>query len=93
MSEMLLALGYVLAVAVALYLILGFMFSAFMAYYVCQTHASDEKSANLYNGMKRMPWRWKFFVGFCVWLYLVILWAPLILDWNVPPIPPLDGSK
>jgi hypothetical protein len=85
--------AYSVLVVVAFYVVLGIIFAAFMTYYVTQTHVVDAKSAIIYTRIKEMPWRWKIIVSVGVWLYLIFLWLPLILDWKVPPIPPLDGSK
>lgn len=80
-------------IVIAFYVVMGIIFAAFLTYYVSQTHAVDDKSARIYLRIKEMPWRWKIIVSMGVWLYLIVLWLPLILNWNVPPIPPLDGSK
>jgi hypothetical protein len=78
---------------IAFYVVMGIIFAAFLTYYVTQTRFADTSSARIYMRIKEMPWRWKIIVSLGVWLYLIVLWLPLILEWNVPPIPPLDGSK
>jgi heme/copper-type cytochrome/quinol oxidase subunit 2 len=80
--------------AVAIYALLGVAAFVIVVYYVCQTRDRDEKSAGTFYKYKAITeWHWRVIVALGVFFYVVVLWLPLVLGLNVPPMPPINGSK